>query len=262
MLGVDATNLDKHDNLKDKKYDKIIFNFPHCHSKMRLDLNRDLLKGFFTSSYDYLTENGQLLLSLCNGQGGTIFDKPQRKWNDSWKVKEMAAHGNFILNSVEPFVNELFLNYSSTGYRGLDKQFHKKQSLVHVFVKSLSIVELDICPNLNMKNLELENDNLFETFDENNLNPPIFQFDMTFTINQDFDDYYFLKILYNNAGRIIKNVKYLRCYQFPDTFKTAKTYRIFYHADDVPLYRKRVIYIHENIITKIVNDNLDVKFLK
>ncbi|XP_044009974.1 mitochondrial ribosome-associated GTPase 2-like [Aphidius gifuensis] len=79
---------------------------------MRLDLNRDLLKGFFTSSYDYLNENGQLLLSLCNGQGGTIFDKPQRKWNDSWKVKEMAVRvcggkgGDGMISFLQLFIND------------------------------------------------------------------------------------------------------------------------------------------------------------
>lgn len=250
------TNMENHPDLKDKKFDKIVFNFPHCQSKMRLDLNRNLLRDFFISSGNYLSKNGEILLSLCNGQGGTINDNPRRKWNDSWKVKEMAAHGNFIIKSVVPFVDELFTNYSSTGYRGLDKKFHQNQALTHIFIKVPSPEPAHFIPDLATQFQSLLQ------LKENILNPPIFTFDLTFTSRQDFDESHFYKILYNKTARIVKNINHLRSYEFPGSSNVARTYRFTYQSDDVPLYRKRVIEIHENIITKILTDCLDVKFLK
>ncbi|XP_034950603.1 mitochondrial ribosome-associated GTPase 2 [Chelonus insularis] len=132
-LGVDATNLSSNADLANKKFNKIIFNFPHVCSKMRLDLNRDLLQKFFLSAERCLEPGGNVLVTLCNGQGGTYLDQPPRRWNDSWKIKEMAAHGNFILKTVEPFFENNFANYSNTGFRGQDKLFFNQQALTHIF---------------------------------------------------------------------------------------------------------------------------------
>ncbi|XP_029177291.1 mitochondrial ribosome-associated GTPase 2 isoform X2 [Nylanderia fulva] len=100
LFDVDATKLEECLALKSKLFDKIIFNFPHIGGKMRIEKNRELLKNFFLSSEKMIKENGQILVTLCNGQGGTPMDKPKRRWDDSWKIVEMAAHGNFILTKM------------------------------------------------------------------------------------------------------------------------------------------------------------------
>ncbi|KAK0179154.1 hypothetical protein PV327_007972 [Microctonus hyperodae] len=105
LLGVDATKLPEHNQLNNLRFNKILFNFPHVCSKMRLDKNRELLCNFFISAEKLLKAKGQVLVSLCNGQGGTNIDKPQRKWDDSWKIKEMAAH-DAVSSPVEYFYIE------------------------------------------------------------------------------------------------------------------------------------------------------------
>ncbi|XP_076172375.1 ferredoxin-fold anticodon-binding domain-containing protein 1-like [Ptiloglossa arizonensis] len=146
LLSVDATNLKEHPILKTELFDKVIFNFPHVGGKMRIEKNRELLKQFFVNATKLLKNNGQILVTLCNGQGGTHIDDPPRRWDDSWKITEMAAHGNFILSTIEPFEWLYFQNYIVTGYRSLDKQFHSAKALTHIFVKSEPPNELNIAP--------------------------------------------------------------------------------------------------------------------
>lgn len=264
LLGVDATNLEADPVLKSKKFNKIIFNFPHVLSKMRLDLNRDLLNKFFRSAGKILEPSGQILVTLCNGQGGTNFDKPQRLWSDSWKIKEMAAHGNFILTAVEPFVTSNFKNYSSTGYRGQDKWFFMDSALTHVFQQAdpPSLEHLRPVQTIDSSSFYSPDPRWTDIASSRQeiIGPPDFVFDLTFIVTLNFDELFFYTVLYNNAGRIIKNVEFIRYYKFPDTENISRTYRITYQSDEIPLYRKRVIEIHENIITKLLEDNLNVKF--
>ncbi|KAJ8673378.1 hypothetical protein QAD02_004640 [Eretmocerus hayati] len=132
ILGVDATQLENHDTLKSEHFDTVVFNFPHVGGKMRIEKNRELIKRFFISVRKVIQRNGQVLMSLCNGQGGTLADECQRTWNDSWQITEMAAHGDFIVSAVEPFDSTLFDTYTVTGYRSLEKKFNTQGSLVHI----------------------------------------------------------------------------------------------------------------------------------
>lgn len=263
LLGVDATKLPEHYQLNNLRFNKILFNFPHVCSKMRLDKNRELLRKFFISAEKLLEAKGQVLVSLCNGQGGTNIDKPQRKWDDSWKIKEMAAHGNFILTAVEPYVSNNFSNYTRTGYRGLDKQFNINEALVHIFVNFGEPAITHFIPTsivdefaFNLSNPRWQD---IIPLENKMFGPPIFEFDITFSVQSDFKTYIFYMILYNNAGNIINNIEFLRSYQFPDSLKITRTYRISYHSDAIPLYRKRIIDIHQNIISHILEVNLIVK---
>ncbi|OAD58005.1 GTP-binding protein 5 [Eufriesea mexicana] len=146
LLGVDATKLKEHPILKTELFNKIIFNFPHVGGKMRIERNRKLLKQFFISASEQIKSNGQVLVTLCNGQGGTSLDNPSRRWDDSWKVTEMAAHGNFVLITINPFDWSAFQNYMTTGYRSLNKQFHSAGALTHIFIKSEPPNSLNIAP--------------------------------------------------------------------------------------------------------------------
>ncbi|KAK0094171.1 hypothetical protein PV326_011670 [Microctonus aethiopoides] len=266
LLGVDATKLPEHYQLNNLRFNKILFNFPHVCSKMRLDKNRELLRNFFISAEKLLEAKGQVLVSLCNGQGGTNMDKPQRKWDDSWKIKEMAAHGNFILTAVEPYVSNNFSNYTRTGYRGLDKQFNINEALVHIFINFGEPAITHFIPTsivdefaFNLSNPQWQD---IIPLENKMFGPPIFQFDITFSVQSDFKTHILFIILYNNAGNIINNVEFLRSYQFPDSLKITRTYRISYHSDAIPLYRKRIIDIHQNIISHILEVNLNMQFLR
>ncbi|XP_069684284.1 ferredoxin-fold anticodon-binding domain-containing protein 1-like [Periplaneta americana] len=147
LLDVDATKMDHHPVLKNEKFSKIIFNFPHTGGKMKIHLNRDLLKRFFISSSELIHVDGKILVSLCKGQGGTRADKPVRRWDDTWQVVEMAGHGDLVLVSVEHFRSDIFPGYKSVGYRGGNTAFHTDGALVHTFVKReplYSSMEVDV----------------------------------------------------------------------------------------------------------------------
>lgn len=135
LLGVDATKLDEHFVLRNEKFSKILFSFPHIGGKMKIHLNRALLKEFFQTASKLVTLDGKILVSLCKGQGGTRVDKPIRRWDNTWQAIEMAAHGGLVLVSVEKFRNDMIPKYKSIGYRGGDSAFHTDGALVHVFSK-------------------------------------------------------------------------------------------------------------------------------
>jgi GTP-binding protein len=135
LLDVDATKLDEHFVLRYEQFSKIIFNFPHIGGKMKIHLNRVLLKNFFESASKLVTLDGRILVSLCKGQGGTKVDEPIRRWDDTWQVVEMAAYGELVLVSVKKFRNDMIPKYSSIGYRGGGSAFHIDGALVHVFSK-------------------------------------------------------------------------------------------------------------------------------
>ncbi|KAF7645748.1 hypothetical protein LDENG_00198960 [Lucifuga dentata] len=91
---------------------------------------------FSLSCVQVLAEDGEVHVSLCNGQGGTPADQPKREWHNSWQVVAMAAEAHLILSDIRPFESEKYQNYKCTGYRSQDKGFHLENALVHVFTRS------------------------------------------------------------------------------------------------------------------------------
>ena len=73
--------------------------------------------SFHNSATQILEDRGQVLMTLCKGQGGTPADRPRRAWHDSWQVVAMAADADLILVKVVPFHVEEYRTYSSTGFR-------------------------------------------------------------------------------------------------------------------------------------------------
>lgn len=132
MTGVDATKVHQHPVLKHKKFDKIIFNFPHTGGKMKIHQNRELLRQFFLSAVNIMAEgNGRIVVSLCDGQGADYVGK--RNWADTWQIVEMAGHADLLLVECSPFQWENFPLYSNVGYRSLEKGFHSENAMVHIF---------------------------------------------------------------------------------------------------------------------------------
>lgn len=129
---VDATSLHSVTELNNLKFDNIIFNFPHYGGKSNLKLNRQLLKDFFGSAVNFITTRGRILVSLCRGQGGTLADIPKR-YDDTWKVVEMASYSGLILSSVSPFCVSDYPGYVSTGLRSQLKSFITAGGLTHEF---------------------------------------------------------------------------------------------------------------------------------
>ena len=132
-LDFDATKISEQ---TEKCFDVIIFMFPHVGGKMKINKNRELLKQFGISASNILKNNSsQLIITLCDGQGGTPFDKIQRKDCDSWQIVKMLSYSQLGLTNVDKFSLDLFPNYKSFGYRSLEKSFHTDQGTIHVFAK-------------------------------------------------------------------------------------------------------------------------------
>ncbi|XP_041656513.1 ferredoxin-fold anticodon-binding domain-containing protein 1 [Cheilinus undulatus] len=144
LFEVDCTKLGECASLQGRVFDRVVFNFPHCGRKSGVKKNRDLLKSFFISCVQVLAEDGEVHVSLCNGQGGTPVDHPKREWHNSWQVAAMAAEAQLILSDVHPFKSEKYQSYKCTGYRSQDKGFHVEKALVHVFTRSLPYTSAQI----------------------------------------------------------------------------------------------------------------------
>lgn len=269
LFDVDATKLEEYPLLKSKLFDKIIFNFPHVGGKMKIEKNRDLVKNFFVSSAKMVKENGQILVTLCKGQGGTPMDNPKRRWDDSWKIVEMAAHGNLILTRIEPFLWQSFQDYIVTGYRSLEKQFHTAGSLTHCFTKSEQPTIYNIAPsnkidafrhnvdNITWKEITSNVQNISD-YDIKCIYPCTFTFDLNLSSDINFNTTDFYQLLYNYAGSIIDNIDLIDYYLSPVDHKIKRTYRISYKSNFLPLYRKRVIALHLNAISNFIEDKFNV----
>lgn len=147
ILGVDARQLHTHPEVGHQHFQRIIFNFPHIGGKSNNKKNRALLNDFFRSAASVLTPEGEVMVTLCQGQGGTEADQPQRSWADSWQIVSMAANSGFTLTQVIPFKTEIYPGYSCTGFRSQDKGFHTKGSLTHTFQRQDAVpVPQDVKP--------------------------------------------------------------------------------------------------------------------
>lgn len=137
LYEVDCTRLKEFEDIKHHLYDCVIFNFPHCGRKSGVKKNRILLANFFQSAVAVLKDNGEVHVTLCNGQGGTPCDRPIREWHNSWQVVAMAAEAGLILSEIHPFDSQMYQGYRCTGYRSQDKGFHVEGGLTHMFTRSL-----------------------------------------------------------------------------------------------------------------------------
>ena len=135
FYGIDGTNLESYVEIQGKKFDYIIFNFPHAGGKSNIKRNQDLVQGFLGSASDFVTPSGEIWITLCRGQGGTPLDCNERGYKNSRKITELAAEVHLILSDLQPFRLSDWPEYTPTGYRGLDKGFLLNDALTHIFTK-------------------------------------------------------------------------------------------------------------------------------
>lgn len=165
FFGIDATKLEDYPQLEaNQNINYIIFNFPHVLSKkMKIGLNRDLLKQFFKSASKMIGEKKgiKILVSLCGGQSGVnAVEAPDKRrvWFDSWQLPEMAANGHFVITGFENFS----FSYQLFGYRLRNASFNasdaktftlEKRQTIDVSSDKLSRILMNNQKNLFVKHL-------------------------------------------------------------------------------------------------------------
>ena len=135
LEGVDAENLTSESRLAGLTFSKIIFMFPHVGGKMKINRNRRLLLNVLTSCRSLLEDDGDIVITLCRGQGGTQAETVVRSRADTWRIVDMCHEAHCILTHVEIFCPDQFSDYQSVGYRGLYKGFNVDGAMVHVMRK-------------------------------------------------------------------------------------------------------------------------------
>ena len=210
-LNFDATKMDVQDI---GRFDLVIFMFPHIGGKMKIHKNRELLKNFSLSVSQVLTEQGQVLVTLCDGQGGTSFDIHSRNECDSWQILKMMSYGYLGLVQAETFRPDKFPGYNSFGYRSLDKPFHNANGTIHVFKPFPSIFQA----KHEFKMLE----------------SPKYVNDISFWYNeQDFQTDIFEKTVKEISENSVISNQLIDEYSCSKTQRKSRTYRLTY----VDLYR-------------------------
>ena len=205
-LGFDATKMDVCDI---GRFDLVVFMFPHIGGKMKIHKNRHLLKSFGLSAAQVLEDNGKVIVTLCDGQGGTSYDQTHRTEADTWQILKMMSFADLALTSAGKFQIEDFEGYHSYGYRSLDKPFHTQNGTIHVFQKFPDISE----PSGSSKILE----------------PPVYNNDISFWyIENDFDFQTFTEAISKASDKSVIEVKKIDQYHCVKSNRTSMTFRLKY----------------------------------
>jgi hypothetical protein len=148
LHGVDATVLDHDDRLAGSPFTAIVFQFPHVHGRMKIKLNRTLLRGFMASASRLSEVERQqqpgggavVRVTLARGQGGTPADGSAVRAveGNHWQVLEAAAAQGMVLQAAGPFDARAWAQrgYASKGYRAKgERGFLTDGGVTHDFTK-------------------------------------------------------------------------------------------------------------------------------
>ncbi len=137
---VDATKLASHcfpkslfDSGRPLLFDFIVFNFPHQGGRPNIKKSRNLLFDLFASAKSVLESRGKIIITLLQGQGGTIYDTVKREKQNTWKIVEAGASSDLIMSDCLPWVP--LIGYESSGYKSTKRSFYTKNGMVHVFAR-------------------------------------------------------------------------------------------------------------------------------
>ncbi|KAJ0974022.1 hypothetical protein J5N97_015987 [Dioscorea zingiberensis] len=105
---VDVKDMREHETLKNIKFDRIIFNFPHAgHDRFYKEKDRELimrhkelLEAFFKSASKMLSEEGQVHVAHRN-------DFPYRRWN----LEKLAKKAGLVLVEMVEFIQAAYPGY-------------------------------------------------------------------------------------------------------------------------------------------------------
>ncbi|CAI5735767.1 unnamed protein product [Peronospora destructor] len=141
--GVNATKLESY-LFQAVTFDRIVFNYPHYaadggvgneNKRNKIHRHRQLLLDFFTSASQVLAGDGQIWVTLCAGQGGTMLERKTRSVGDTWQIVHCAAAAKLVLQDAHycPVDALADLGYYSVGYQSREKAFWTKGGITHVF---------------------------------------------------------------------------------------------------------------------------------
>ncbi|ONI18035.1 hypothetical protein PRUPE_3G193000 [Prunus persica] len=128
---VDVYDMDQHPTLMFKKFDMIVFNFPHaghdywlCERDNELIRHRGLLEAFFRSASGMLGEGGEIHVSHREGYP-----------YDKWKLKELAKKAGLVLKEKVWFEKSDYPGYHQKRGGGIEsnKTFPLKECYTFKF---------------------------------------------------------------------------------------------------------------------------------
>jgi len=273
LFEVDAVKLDSDDRFEGKKFTKIIFMFPHVGGKMKIHLNRDLVRNFLACCGNILADDGSVIVTLCRGQGGTPFDEVQKKVAaDTWKVVEGGAEGGFVLDGVEKFPLDQFPDYLQVGYRGMEnKGFHLEGSVVHIFKYSPlpCLVPIEELPCKRQKFCNpvegvVDFASIFSNFSSSwgegqptSLYPPTYTHHISFWESSPVSDNDIVDVVLASVGGIVVDWTWLDKYHKDD--RTSRTARVTYCSRRGALGPKTAFKLHIDVLGKSLENVLNVE---
>ena len=110
--GVDAEKLTLDPRLTGLRFSRIIFMFPHVGGKMKIHRNRALLFNVISSCREMVTDDGEIVITLARGQGGTPAEAEARSPGDTWRLVDTCHEAGCVLTRVQDFCPHQHLGYS------------------------------------------------------------------------------------------------------------------------------------------------------
>ncbi|XP_041029105.1 heavy metal-associated isoprenylated plant protein 41-like [Juglans microcarpa x Juglans regia] len=108
LHGVDATRMKYHTDLKMRKFNRIVFNFPHVgfygkeDNEELIKMHRELVNGFFSNAKGMLRANGEIHVNHKT-------TAPFCKWN----IPKLASKNSLVLVGCVDFKKEDFPGYNN-----------------------------------------------------------------------------------------------------------------------------------------------------
>ncbi|KAG5178875.1 hypothetical protein JKP88DRAFT_350131 [Tribonema minus] len=139
LHGVDATRLADAPPppLRARRFDRVIYNFPHVNGKQNARRNRALLCDTLASvARAALRARGEACVALVTGQGGTSAEaRTLDGYTQSWQAATQAAEAGLTLAAVELFSVADFPGYALACHRPHGGAFSPGAApLLHTFV--------------------------------------------------------------------------------------------------------------------------------
>ena len=110
--GVNAEKLGSDPRLSGLLFSRIIFMFPHTGGKMKIDRNRALLLNVISSCREMVAEDGEIVITLARGQGGTPAETEVRSPADTWRLADTCHEAGCVITRVQEFCPQQHLGYS------------------------------------------------------------------------------------------------------------------------------------------------------